>query len=236
MKVKNMVPSVYYDKSRDFSYIGRIIEVVFNYLKSCADNVSINLNQNKISSYLVDLYAATVGFESKHQYSTDDLLAICAALPYLLKNKGNMISFEESVKVLLYSQQLVTNDVSIEFSDEHLTVNIPVEVSDTVLLEDLFEYILPVGVTYSIVYTASNKVKSDYGTLVGAYEQVNIYIAEAHSLAQVGNTLDNRNVDGTVVGSVNTDRTNFENRSMIYTGVVAGKIPGEDTQELKEEE
>ena len=39
MEVRKLVPDVYYRESRDFSYIGRLIEILVNYNKTGADLV-----------------------------------------------------------------------------------------------------------------------------------------------------------------------------------------------------
>lgn len=62
MKVERMVPEIYYDKSRDFAYIGRLLEIVFNYMKTAADNVGVEPDED-IDSNIIDLLVNTLGFE-----------------------------------------------------------------------------------------------------------------------------------------------------------------------------
>lgn len=103
MKVSRFVPQVYYKESRDFSYIGRLYEIVFNYLKTGVDLVSSNPLDNDVSTSIIDLLATTLGFESKHEYTIKDLVAICSAFSYMLKKKGTLESIETCVRALFHT-------------------------------------------------------------------------------------------------------------------------------------
>ena len=70
----------------------------------------------------------------------------------MLKQKGTGAAIELAIRLLLNSQQI---EVSSDFKfydlieeTKELCVNIPYQLTDTVLLEDIFDYILPAGVTY----------------------------------------------------------------------------------------
>ena len=39
IKLQELTPSVYYEQSRDFQFIGRLYDIVLNYIKTNADNL-----------------------------------------------------------------------------------------------------------------------------------------------------------------------------------------------------
>lgn len=218
MKVKNLVPEVYYRDSRDFSYIGRVCEILFNYMKTNVDLVGQSPVNEEVPDCIVDLLATTLGFESKHKYQTLDLVSICSSFTELLRNKGNRLSIEEAVTILMRTQNINEEiDIDVDEVDKHkYIIYVPKTLDDIILLEDLFEYILPTGVTYS--FRIKSSASGDYKTDVEVEDNVETYTMSGHQLGQVG---------GKVTGFDNTDESKYgsnENRSMTYTGT----IPGED--------
>lgn len=153
MKVENMVPGIYYQGSRDFAYIGRVFEILFNYIKTGADNININLTDKFISSNLLDLYANMLGFDPKHTYDDTDLYYVLAGFSKLIKNKGSLEAVKIALQLMFNSQNIKTSNlnsfISIDPLDRYnLIIRIPQNFSDIILLEDLFDYILPTGFTY----------------------------------------------------------------------------------------
>lgn len=159
MKVEKLIPEVYYSQSRDFSYIGRLMEIIFNYMKTGADIVDINPDSLNLDATTIELVALTLGFESKHKYRTRDLIYVISSFSHLLKKKGTRESIVDAIKLLTNSQRIKLNDIDdIDFihmeADEDgipthkLEVKVPSQMTDLVLLEDLFDYILPAGMLY----------------------------------------------------------------------------------------
>lgn len=162
MKVEHLVPEIYYSDSRDFAFVARCFEVIFNYMKTGAQCVNVNYLTDAIDSNIIELMADTVGFTVKHKYTSSDLLAIAGSFQKLLRNKGSIYSIELAVLILMNNQQIRdrNNIGSICEIDEddpfHLIINIPENLNDIVLLEDVFSYLLPAGMTYSIKKTGAN--------------------------------------------------------------------------------
>lgn len=153
MKVEKLIPEVYYSQSRDFSYIGRLMEILFNYMKTAADCVSVNPDSLNIDPTTIELIALTLGFESKHVYTTRDLIYIISSFSHLINKKGTKESINHAIKLLINSQQikmdLLEDEDFILMSDDYvLEIKIPSQMTDTILLEDLFDYILPTGMLY----------------------------------------------------------------------------------------
>lgn len=156
MKVEKLIPEVYYSQSRDFSYIGRLFEIIFNYMKTGADCVGISSNSDNIDATQIELIALTLGFESKHTYPTRDLIYIISSFSHLIKKKGTKEAINHAIKLLMNSQKIKMNLLDDEdfvtfddISDNYtLSIKLPSQMTDTILLEDLFDYILPAGVLY----------------------------------------------------------------------------------------
>lgn len=157
MKVENLVPEVYYKDSRDFAFMGRCFELIFNYIKSGADCVNVNYLTDAIDSNIVELMADTVGFTTKHKYNSNDLLAVAGSFQRLLRNKGSLYAVELAVRILMNAQKISDKELSgviceIDPDDPFtIRINLPEKLSDIVLLEDIFYYILPAGMDYKFV-------------------------------------------------------------------------------------
>lgn len=150
MKVQNMVPEVYYKESRDFSYIGRLFEILFNHLKTNADLVNSSL-VNIDSDDLLNSLSYTLGFKPKHTYNNKDLFYICSSFVDIMKNKGSYYAIEECIKILLNSQYITGQFIVIPDNDKfEITIGLPPGTQDIILLEDLLDYILPTGWIYRI--------------------------------------------------------------------------------------
>lgn len=173
MKVENLLPEVYYKESRDFAYIGRLIELCLNYMKTGADCVGIGLNDPNIQSVMINLLINTLGFEARHTYLLQDIIYVASAFIEMLRNKGTKKSIDMAIRLLLNAQG-IENPLDMDFvrydTDENqqikestIRIFVPNALTDIVLLEDIFDYILPVGVTYVLTFfdTDVHQYKTD---------------------------------------------------------------------------
>lgn len=162
MKVEKIIPEVYYKESRDFAYISRLIEILFNYMKTGADNVSAHFDDESIDNYLLKLIANNLGFKLKHDYNNKNLISICNNLQKLYKAKGTKESIKEALQILINSQKIKQkiewnhNLVLDENDNQKIILTIPEQLGDTILIEDLFEYILPAGMLYKFVRVSTD--------------------------------------------------------------------------------
>ena len=157
MKVEKLIPEVYYKQSRDFSYIGRLLEIVFNYMRTGAECVAVNSNSPNVDATTIELIALTLGFESKHKYTTRDLIYIISSFSDMIRKKGTKEAINTAIKLLMNSQKikvdLITDFVgSLSEGEDRFIfdIRIPHQLTDIILLEDLFDYILPAGVLYRL--------------------------------------------------------------------------------------
>lgn len=168
IKTYTQVPEYYYKESRDFQLLGRIFEGVFNYSKTAIDTLSNNPLSRNSDIALMDLVTKTVGFESRHNYDIPNLVALANSFKSILRIKGTKKSIEDCVRLLLNAQNIYEEfEVNIntlavpgespeapKIHNRLVTIYIPEEVKDVSLLEDMLEYVLPVGFDYSIVISS----------------------------------------------------------------------------------
>ena len=92
IRLQDLVPNVYYEKSRDFQFIGRLFDIVLNSVKTNSDTLyNLPSGKNK-DERLLNLLAFTLGFQPKHHYNSKQLEAICSVLPLIIQNKGSLMA------------------------------------------------------------------------------------------------------------------------------------------------
>ena len=168
IRTQDLIPSIYYKESRDFQLFGRLYDIVFNYVKTNVDlmeNFPINAHTD---SKLIELLARTLGFNNKLNYRNDDLNAICNVFISLMRDKGSLRSIKSLVRTILNVSDINKNHlVSMNTASKYplIEIHVPdvVSNSEIKLLEDVLEYILPIGVCYDIKTTKVSEV--DRGTL-----------------------------------------------------------------------
>ena len=154
IKFQDLTPEVYYKRSRDFQYIGRLFDLVLNNAKMNTDIISsLPLNPD-MDPRLLDLLALTLGFKSKHEYNTKQLAALCSIFPFVLRNKGSKLAIETACNALLNAEG-ITKEASVEVSNQTVSIFLPSELSDLNLLKDLLNYILPAGMSCSLIQQAT---------------------------------------------------------------------------------
>ena len=168
IRTQDLTPSIYYKESRDFQLFGRLYDIVFNYVKTNVDlmeNFPINAHTD---SKLIELLARTLGFNNKLNYRNDDLNAICNVFISLMRDKGSLRSIKSLVRTILNvsdinKNHLVSRNTASKYPLIEIHVPDVVSNSEIKLLEDVLEYILPIGVCYDIKTTKVSEV--DRGTL-----------------------------------------------------------------------
>ena len=189
IKLQELTPSVYYEQSRDFQFIGRLYDIVLNYIKTNADNLyTLPIGKN-MDEKLLNLLAFTLGFQSKHHYNSKQLLAICSVLPLILKHKGSLNAILIAVNSILYAEG-INQALDYEFKDNNLVLYLSQELSDLTLLKDIMIYILPAGISCGMIkeIQSVNKIK----TILTTKDEVKVYKDIASKFNRI---LDVRNDD-----------------------------------------
>jgi hypothetical protein len=170
IRLQDLVPNVYYEKSRDFQFIGRLFDIVLNSVKTNSDTLyNLPGGKNK-DERLLNLLAFTLGFQPKHHYNSKQLEAICSVLPLIIKNKGSLGAIIIATNALLHAEGLTQPlDYSIT-PRENITLYLPTQLSDLTLLSDLMTYILPAGIYCNFVKEISKVTEVE--TIIGIKSEV----------------------------------------------------------------
>lgn len=172
IKLQELTPSIYYEQSRDFQFIGRLYDIVLNYIKTNADNLyTLPIGKN-MDEKLLNLLAFTLGFQSKHHYNSKQLLAICSVLPLILKNKGSLNAILIAVNSILYAEG-INQALNYEFKDNNLVLYLSPDLSDLTLLKDIMIYILPAGIGCDMIKEIQSVNKIE--TILTTKDEVKVY-------------------------------------------------------------
>lgn len=166
IKLQRIVPNNYYDRSRDFQLIGRALDCVFNSSKTYSDMVKYDTISKNTDIKLLDLLAKTAGFENRRKYDAQDLYVLCSSFAQILQYKGTKKAIEDCVRVLLKAQNLSDVFFEVKISNYNVRILVPKDLTDLALLEDMLEYVLPAGFTYSILIVSKEQgVANDIGAV-----------------------------------------------------------------------
>lgn len=160
IKFQDQVPSIYPNASRDFQYLCWLINIVLNSVKHNVDDL-YSLPNSNADQRLTELLAMTLGFKVKRNYDKDQLQALVAALPRILKYKGTKTAIDMAGNALIAASGAL-GSFSSEVKDGELEVILPKSLIDISLFTDLLPYILPAGMTCHIV--RRNQVAKAYST------------------------------------------------------------------------
>jgi hypothetical protein len=159
IRLQKYTPDVYYERSRDFQFIGRLYDVVLNSVKTNADIIKYGLPFSAQSPQeLLVLMAYTLGFKPKHKYSHEQLLAICEVFSEILRNKGSLKAVQILGEAILRAEGIVGSIACLMQYDDIterelpvLRIYIPETLAEISLFYDLLEYILPAGCKVEII-------------------------------------------------------------------------------------
>lgn len=215
IKFQDLTPEVYYKRSRDFQYIGRLFDLVLNNAKMNTDIISsLPLNPD-MDPRLLDLLALTLGFKSKHEYNTKQLAALCSIFPFVLRNKGSKLAIETACNALLNAEG-ITKEASIEVSNQTVSIFLPSELSDLNLLKDLLNYILPAGMSCSLIQEAT-LVPPSSTTLVNYQDYVVNYTNTSKESKDLWDEVTSKSI---ILRQTGTDATSAkEARAKDHAGV-----------------
>lgn len=154
IKLKDQIPGIYYEASRDFQILGHLYEVVLNYSKTNADMLYLLPDGIDADARSTELLATTLGFRLRRNYDKEQLAALVSIFPKLLKIKGTKAAVDLAGNALVKASGVPGAFTSI-LEDNILTVRIPIELTDITLFMDLLPYILPFGIRVSVIRATS---------------------------------------------------------------------------------
>ena len=162
IRLQDYTPEVYYKESRDFQFIGRLFDLILNYSKTNADLIYALPFSDNSDEQLTELLSLTLGFKAKRKYTTRQLRAICSVFSEIMRNKGTIEAFLIACDAIFSAEGINTEvDYEIVENNSRLILYVPPQLGDTTLLNDLFSYILPAGLSFDIVKIIIEKTKTE---------------------------------------------------------------------------
>lgn len=184
IKLQDLTPKVYYDYSRDFQFIGRLYDLVLNSVKTNAANLYNLPCGRNMDEQLLNLLALTLGFKiTKQQYNSKQLRAICESLPTILRHKGSIQALVVAVNVLLAAEGITQALDYTIIPKQGIILGVAQELEDLTLLEDLLDYLLPAGLSCTII--KKSKAVSVATTTLNLNDTVTVYSKEAAKLSVI---------------------------------------------------
>lgn len=204
-------PYEYSVKSRDYQVLARLFTALYNINKMYADNMSIwdaNID-NKLSM----LRSKTLNFDPNHSWNLDDLDSAVSCFKYLMRLKGTNIALKYCLTILMRMRGL-TGDLPDDWVSEEgntVIVKIPQRLTSAGVVEDLFSYLIPAGMTYRIIEYREFSLGGNNNTALDYWG-----VAEHTTIAN-----DNLAVSG---NANETNTTLYKNA--VYTGEIESEIGG----------
>lgn len=175
LRLQNMTPPVYTEESRDFQLLCRLYDCVINGLKFDIDSILELINTRNTRSSALPLLQTKVGFYTDKKIDSSRLRSVLECFPIIVKNKGSLYAIKMSVYLYLRIYKMYTkSNIWYSYDTNFLTVEIITnkKAPSTIILDELFRYILPTGATYSIIFNSAASQMSETVNVIGEAELV----------------------------------------------------------------
>lgn len=158
-RLQNNVPEVYVEDSRDFQLLLRLYDCINNGLKNDIDSMCFSLNTEFCRNNILELLKTKLGFFTKENFNDDVLRTTLLGFPMILRNKGSLLSVSYALNTFIKAYNLLP-DMLVLYAEKPTTIyghkvkdhTIVVGIGDLAydkrLLEEIFKYILPAGISY----------------------------------------------------------------------------------------
>lgn len=256
IKLQNLTPEIYYKQSRDFQLIGRLFDIVLNYVKTNADNLYSLPIGDDMNENLLNLLSYTLGFKASRNYNSKQLLAICSVLPEIMRHKGSLQSIIIAVNALLGAEGTKQSLDYEMIPKQSITLYLDQNLSDLSLLYDLLNYILPAGISCSFVKEISeryeikteieidSKVKAttfmvnnpdqQFATWVLPNTEMYRTTISATNIGTVDTSTNTISIDGSKLTKYNLDKTKLDAKNELINYKAANQYRAAEQNELEE--
>lgn len=147
LRVKDFVPDIYYNESRDFQYFGRLYDIVFNSVKC-----NVDLMKEAPYANMESLLLNTYGYRQKSDMTNEIVKVVAKNLTSLFKQKGTIEGITRLFTILATAEGIADQlDIEVDNTTNAgittLNVTLPPSISffSISLGERLLNYLLPVG-------------------------------------------------------------------------------------------
>lgn len=219
-----LVPDVYYKESRDFQFFGRLYDFLFNYLKTEIDLIRAFPTDNNLNSTFYLMLLKSMGLQLNGSYDVNLLKALSKTWAKVIRNKGSRQGINEIITIILrasdnnsnYLCEYIPPNSQSEITGDWyqnptflILIQQQIQSKETMLLEEVLDYILPIGVNVVIQNV----------TILAEYEDLILQTNENMVAKNVG-----RNITGSVYKgeTVNIDVTGPTTSSNDYIATNTG--------------
>lgn len=180
LRLQNNTPPVYTEESRDFQLFCRLYDCIINGVKYDINTIPDMFDAHKVNNQLLSLMSLRQGFFTKKNLNTDVLRTILSVFPYVLKYKGSKKGIELCVNAILKLEGIYEVP-RIDIDEYNLVVTIYTEsiITNTVALDELLKYVLPVGYIYNIERHLYRETASEVVTHGKVYTLINPTISNS---------------------------------------------------------
>lgn len=164
LRMQNRTPPIYCEESRDFQLLCRLYDTIVNGMLFDIETITDLINTKNIRSSFLQLLQTKLGFFTLHSFDENTLRYTLNGFPQMVKYKGSKKSIEYAVNTFLKINNILS-PVTVTFQKEPLTlangytvpdhtivVGISASLQESTILEEIFRYILPIGVAYYFYY------------------------------------------------------------------------------------
>lgn len=220
-RLQNNVPSVYTKESRDFQLMCRLYDFLFNGVKFDINSIIEILDAMKINDRLLSLLGTKLGFFTKKQYDSKTLRYVLNAFPYIMKYKGTKKGIELAVSTILRLEgntetpyvEIINNSLSGEHIYEIYIITEQQEIESKIMLQNILEYIIPLGYVVNIHYgqrytpditQSILNTESDYDKLIANSSTISsVYDSQNHPESGMANKYVSTYFSSEIIGSEN---------------------------------
>lgn len=183
--IQKDTPIEYSKQSRDYQVFSFLYSALFNQIKLFVDQIE-NIWTDNIDDKLILPRSYTLNFIPKYDWDNDDLRGATNNFRYLLRTKGTVDAIKSCLEILARLHNSSLQGITVEIVRKgHIKITLGEDISDIGVIEDLFRYILPAGITYELIkYEEYNPVFKDPTNIlvnsklepIAVYEDSELYI------------------------------------------------------------
>ena len=224
LRLQNRTPSYYCSESRDFQLLCRLYDNTVNAILYDVDTIPSILSTRNCRNTVLPLLQTKLGFFTEKEFNNVALRYVLESFPSLVKKKGALKAFEESLNAFIKINNILS-PITIYFSKEPLTlynkftipdhsllIGINTGFEDTSILDEIFKYIVPVGIGYYFYFYTQVSAKTqqyikDNAKLIFVSHNINSQLRDSNQLSRgLSNAIPfyTDSMDNRLTGAVDT--------------------------------
>lgn len=163
-RLQNNVPEIYVDRSRDFQLLCRLADISFDGTKHLIDSILYTSSTSEMSGSLLRLLKSKIGYFKSDTLTDDQLRYLLSAFPSIIKDKGSETGIKKAVYTWLRMFQLYGKLSQVNINNDNYAVYISIDSppTDTSILENILEYIVPAGYVVMFEFASETGLHSNY--------------------------------------------------------------------------